>query len=73
MNELTKNEMTEVCGGVSSDVLYGTGITVSVLALGTLFTLLSGGAAAPVVAVWALGVLGTADNATAIAASQAAN
>jgi hypothetical protein len=71
MNELTEKEMVQVTGGeVSSDVLYGAGITVSVLVLGTLFTLATGGAGAPVAAVWALGILGTTANATAIAAAQ---
>lgn len=71
MNELTEKEMTHVVGGeVSSDTIYTAGITVSVLALGALITIASGGAAAPLVAIWGLGVLGTGANITAIAATQ---
>ena len=71
MNALTENEMMHVTGGeVSSDAVYGAAIGVSVLALGALLTIATGGAAAPLVAIWGLGVLGTGANVTAIAVSQ---
>ena len=71
MNELTKAEMTVITGGeVSSDAVYGAAIGVSVLALGALITIATGGVAAPLVAIWGLGVLGTGANITALVSTQ---